>query len=82
MNDNEEEYNYTYIGLTDEEAELAYQLTADLEADMDEKSDGEILKKLLEDDRLTIEQKIYIAYMFGRTRDKWEEFNNISQEAR
>lgn len=73
--------NYKDIGLTDEEADRAFGLMSDLYSHMDEKYDGEILKELLEDDELTFKQKFYMAYMFGRTRDKWEEFVKISIDA-
>ncbi len=49
---------------------------------MGEKSDGEILNKLLNDNELTINQKFYMAYMFGRTRDKYVEFVNISNDSK
>lgn len=84
MEKTEQEYkqNYEELGMTDEEADIAYGIMSDLYANMDKKSDGEILKGLLEDDELTLKQKFYMAYMFGRTRDKLEEFENISTDAR
>jgi hypothetical protein len=84
MGKTEQEYkqNYEELGMTDEEADVAFGIMSDLYSYMDEKTDGEILKGLLEDDELTFKQKFYMAYMFGRTRDKWFEFVNISTDAR
>lgn len=77
-----EEPNYIALGLTDEESDKAEILMGDLLSDLDDISDGEILNKLLNEEELKFNEKLYMAYMFGRTRDKWEEFQNVSADAK
>lgn len=69
-----EEFKYELIGLTDDEADRARDILSDRLSDIQEKSDGEILKVIFNDDILTFGQKLYIAYMFGRTRDKYSDY--------
>jgi len=66
-----EESKYGLLGLTDDEANWARDILSEKLSDIQEKSDGEILKELFNDVKLTSGQKFYIAYMFGRTRDKY-----------
>jgi hypothetical protein len=48
---------------------------------LDEKSSGELLKKLLDEKHLTFGQKFYMAYIFGRLEDKWIEYLDIQNDA-
>lgn len=76
-----EESKYETLGLTVEEADWSRDILSGLLSDIGEKSDGEILKELLNDVKLTFGQKFYIAYMFGRSRDKWTELYKVQNDA-
>lgn len=76
-----EESKHELIGLTDDEADRARDILSDRLSDIQEKSDGEILKVILNDDSLTFGQKFYIAYMFGRTRDKYFDYLEMRSDA-
>ncbi len=69
-----EKSKYESLGLADDEAESAMDTLSDILSDIQQKSDGEILKKIFDDNTLTFCQKFYVAYMFGRTRDKYFDY--------
>lgn len=75
-------YNYEELELTENQCDNVWDAISQMQADMDKKTDGEQLKDLLKDEELTIGEKIYIAYIFGRVEDKWCEYQEIIDDAR
>lgn len=79
MEDNASKYEE--LGLTVDQKDKAWNYISEMQFNTDEKTDGEQLKKLLDDDHFTFVQKLYIAYLFGRVKDKWEELMSIEADA-
>jgi hypothetical protein len=73
--------NYEELGLTAEQKEESWDYLSEMQCYLDEKSSGELLKKLLDEKHLTFGQKFYMAYIFGRLEDKWIEYLDIQNDA-
>ena len=72
---------YEEIGLTEDEKEDSWDYLSGMQSDLDEKSSGELLRKLFDEKHLTFGQKFYIAYIFGRLEENWTKNIDIEIDA-
>lgn len=75
-------FNFEDLELTEEQSIDARDYVSDMQVDINEKSAGEQLRKLFKDTDLTLGQKIYIAYIFGRTEDVYRNFLDIKRDTK
>lgn len=76
----DKEYNFEIFELTEDQRDVAWDYIKRMQDDITEKSTGEQLRKLFKKSDFTLGQKIYIAYIFGRTEDIYREFRKIESE--
>lgn len=69
------------LELTEEQKDEAWDHISMMRCDIRDKPSGKQLGQLLKDTDLTIGQKIYIAYIFGRTEDRYRELRDIEYDA-
>ena len=76
------EYKSDVFELTEDQSDEAWNYISEMQADIHEKSTCEMLGKIFKDKDLTLGQKMYIVYIFGRTEDANREFREIEADAR
>ena len=73
--------NFEELELTDHQMDDAWDYISGIQCDVTEKSTGEQLRELFKKTDFTLGQKIYIAYIFGRTEDRYREIRKIENES-
>jgi hypothetical protein len=68
---------YDLFELTEEQRKDAWNYISDMQSDINEKAALEQLGELFKNPDLTMGQKIYIAYIFGRIEDKYREYLKV-----
>ncbi len=74
-------YKSEELELTVEQSDTAWDYISDMQSDITEESAGEQLRELFKNTDLTLGQKIYIAYVFGRTEDRYRELRKIHSDS-
>lgn len=74
-------YKSEELELTVEQSDIAWNYISDMQSDITEKSAGKQLRELFKNTDLTLGQKIYIAYIFGRTEDRYRELRKIHSDS-
>ena len=69
-----ERYDFEAFKLTEEQRKGAWNYIHDMQSGMNEISAGEQLMELFKSQDLTLGQKIYVAYIFGRIEDRYREY--------
>ena len=71
--------NFEELELSQDQSNGAWDYLSDMQSDITEKSTCEQLRKLFKNADLTLGQKIYIAYIFGRTEYIYREIHKIER---
>ncbi len=74
-------YKSEELELTVEQSDAAWDYISGMQSDITEKSAGKQLRELFKNTDLTLGQKIYIAYIFGRTEDRYRELRKIHSDS-
>lgn len=74
-------YKSKELELTIEQSDTAWDYISGMQSDITEKSTGKQLRELFKNTDLTLGQKIYIAYIFGRTEDRYRELREIHSDS-
>lgn len=77
----EEDCKFGELGLTEEQRDRAWDYISGMQSDINEKLAGKQLGELFKDSDLTLGEKIYIAYIFGRTEDRYRKLREIEYDA-
>jgi hypothetical protein len=77
----EEDANYGELGLTEKQKDEAWDHVSMMQSDIEDKPAGKQLGELFKNADFTLGQKMYIAYIFGRTEDRYRELRHIEYDA-
>jgi hypothetical protein len=76
----DEECKYEELELTKEQRDEAWDYISGMQSDIEDNSSGKQLRELFKEKDLVIGQKIYIAYIFGRTEERYRELRDIEYD--